>query len=383
MTIIVDTPRKLASIQKINAINPIEGADKIEVCTVLNWECVVKKGEYKVGDMCVYVEIDSILPERPEFEFMRERKFKVKTIKLRKQVSQGIVFPMTILPVQYKKDAFFVLRTDYKEGDDVTEILGIVKNNPEAQEENDEASKSANPIHKFLMDNWLYRKIYLSLNTKVKRNWPEWITKTDETRIQVCAKVLMNNLDKEWYESEKLDGQSATYFTRHIKKMGFKSKIFGVCSRNIWLKSKNSGNYWNMAEKYDLENKMRKYKEEVIIQGEIVGPAIKGNKYKQEEQRLWVFNVLMDGRMLGLTEMMDFCIDNGLWPVPMLGRINFSNKWPDKKEAHELVKALVDMADGESLLKNTIREGIVIRLVDNPRVSFKVISPKFLLKYDK
>ena len=116
--------RSLATIREIANIRPIPGADRIVVAQVDGWECVVQKDEFQVGQRIVYVEVDSQLPERPEFEFLRERKFRVRTIKLRGQVSQGLVLPMTILPAG-----------DYRLGDDVTELLGITKYDPQAQQE--------------------------------------------------------------------------------------------------------------------------------------------------------------------------------------------------------------------------------------------------------
>lgn len=96
-TTIIEKPRKLASIQVITDLSPIEGADRIETAQILGWQCVVKRGEFKVGDSVVYFEVDSVLPERNEFEFLRERKFRIKTIKLKKQISQGLVMPLSIL----------------------------------------------------------------------------------------------------------------------------------------------------------------------------------------------------------------------------------------------------------------------------------------------
>lgn len=120
--------RKLASIQRIVSLSPIEGADKIEKCVVLGFELVVaKKDNFKAGDLCVYCEVDSILPDKPEFEFLRERKFRIKTIKLKQQVSQGICFPLSILP----QAAFHDIK--WKEGADVTEILEITKYDPQGE----------------------------------------------------------------------------------------------------------------------------------------------------------------------------------------------------------------------------------------------------------
>ena len=134
--------RKLASIQKVLEVNPIPKADAIEVIKVLGWEIVVKKGEFQVGDNVVYIEIDSIVPDKPEFEFLRDRKFRVRTIKLRGQVSQGICFPLNILP-----------KGNYKEGDDVTEVIGIKKYDPQGDAERKLAEQkietSNNNIHKF------------------------------------------------------------------------------------------------------------------------------------------------------------------------------------------------------------------------------------------
>ena len=117
--------RKLATIREVADIRPIQGADNIEVAQIDGWECVVRKGEFHVGEHVIYVEVDSVLPDRPEFEFMRNRKFRVRTIKLRGQVSQGLVFPLAVLPVG----------TPTELGQDVTKELGIEKYDPQAAQE--------------------------------------------------------------------------------------------------------------------------------------------------------------------------------------------------------------------------------------------------------
>jgi len=161
--------RKLASVRKIVDIRPIEGADMIEVAVVDGWECVVKKSEgFKIGDLIVYIEIDSIVPDRPEFEFLRDRKFRVRTIKLRKQISQGLVLPLSILP-----------STKYKEDDDVTTVLGVIKYDPEGDKERklltQSADNSKNPFVKFLMRFKWFRKLYIKPK---KGGFPSWIVKT-------------------------------------------------------------------------------------------------------------------------------------------------------------------------------------------------------------
>ena len=116
--------RQLASIRRISDIRLIAGADRIVVAQVDGWECVVQKDEFHVGDRVVYIEVDSVVPERPEFEFLRDRKFRVRTIKLRGQVSQGLVLPLSILPTG-----------NYEDGADVTDVLGVTKYDPQAQQE--------------------------------------------------------------------------------------------------------------------------------------------------------------------------------------------------------------------------------------------------------
>lgn len=189
--------RKLASIQIIDKLTPIEGADKIEQASLvdLGWSFVVKKGEFKSGDKCVYFEIDSILPEKDEYEFLRSRKFRIKTIKLKGTISQGLVIPvpegMQNIPT----------------GTDITDAMGVKKYDPQAQEEAAlSIPKHRSKVMQYLMQFKACRYIYLKLNSQEKGNWPGWLSRTDEERIQNCAKILLNNYDQDWYISEKLDG---------------------------------------------------------------------------------------------------------------------------------------------------------------------------------
>lgn len=364
--------RQLASIQKIVNIRPIENADKIEVAQVLGWECVVKKNEFKVGELVVYIEIDSRVPERPEFEFLRERKFKVKTIKLRKQISQGLVVPLSILPP----------KTPITEGNDVTEVLDITSYEKQI-EEIDEVTdtKSSSKTLKFLMKFKPFRVVYLRLNTHNKGNFPSWIYKTDETRVQVCARYIMDNFDKSWYITEKLDGQSGTFFLHKERKWGFPVWNFGVCSRNIWLKTPSSSSYWTIAEKYDMEKKLRKLQTEIVIQGEVIGPKIQKNKYQVADLDFYVFNVVENGTKVSYTRMVEICNNLGLKTVPIINASLIpSNIWSDKKEVIDVVKAMVSHSEGDSLLFKRPREGVVWRLNENPNISLKVINPTFLLQ---
>jgi hypothetical protein len=369
--------RKLASIQQIIALDPIPGADAIERATVLGWHVVVKKGEFQVGDDVVYCEVDSILPDRPEFEFLRERGFRIKTIKLRGQVSQGICFPLTIL----SQGMFF-----YKEEMDVTESIGIKKYEPyeEEQRMGKQTGKIRYPawwpqwfqkyVHRFKFAREYYRR------ASGHKSFPSLIPKTDETRVQVLQPLLDKYQGTECYITEKLDGSSITVYQINGK--------FGVCSRNLDLKKDPIDKFWAIAIEHDLENKFRKVfgKENVAMQGELIGKGIQGNKYGFDRQDIYFFNIfyIQKYEYGNMTDLMLACEELNEKMVPIVTyNYPLSNSIPE----------LVERSKGNSFLANIPREGIVIRpnfeisdptlhcqLVRN-RVSFKSINPDFLLKF--
>lgn len=381
------TNRKLASIQVIDKLTPIEGADKIEQATLvdLGWSFVVKKGEFKPGDKCVYFEIDSILPEKAEFEFLRPRKFRIKTIKLKGIISQGLVIPvpdgMQNIPV----------------GTNITDAMGVKKYDPQVQEEAAlSIPKHRSKVMQYLMQFKACRYIYLKLNSQEKGNWPGFAaSKTDEERIQNCAKIVLDHFNEEWYITEKSDGQSGTFFTYDRRVCGIKRRAFGVCSRNIWLKTKHSCNYWDIAEKYDLERKMKAYSQPVVIQGEICGPKIQKNKYRLKELDLFVFNVYIGGKMLSVDDMEAFCKINGLRSVHIITKSFIpahviATDINGISDIRTVVNYFIDMAIGNTAIcgadakaLSQKREGLVIRLKSNPKISFKAINPQFLLENDE
>lgn len=239
--------RRLATIRTISDIRPISGADRIEVAQIDGWECVIKKGEFTIGQSVVYIEVDSIVPERPEFEFLRDKKFRVRTIKLRGQISQGLVLPLSILP-----------HGKYELGMDVTQLLGIRKYDPQAEHERElliGAENSCMEQHGklfwFMMWFGWFRKRF-GPKTKTK-GFPEWIKKTDEDRIQ--NQIIMFENEKKngtgFMVTEKIDGQSATYF---MEKIGRRNYEFGVCSRNIRLDKADNSAYWSIAARYWVRN---------------------------------------------------------------------------------------------------------------------------------
>ncbi len=364
--------RKLAHIEKILKIEPIEEADKIEVATILGWSCVVKKDEFKVGDMIVFIEPDAILPEKPIFEFMRPRKFRVKTCKLRGVISQGLVFPLHILPNGFK----------IKEGADCTKSLSITKYGPqETKKVKIKLSWRKNKWRYFI---WKIKSFLrkIGIIKSYKKTWPYFLKKTDEERCQNLSDRFFNGMKSELiYISEKIDGQSVTFF-KH-------KRNFGICSRNVELHEKiattNQKIYFDMAKKYDLENKIPSG---FAIQCEQYGKGIQGNKYHLDEVKLACFNVydIINKKYLSLAEFMCFCTTINIPTVPILKYYTTL----DNIVSEVTAKELLTYSKGNSVLnKDVKREGIVIRSIKEKiiyrlgRFSFKAINPEFLLKYEK
>jgi RNA ligase (TIGR02306 family) len=332
--------RKLASIQKIKNIEPIEGADAIEKASVLGWQLVTRKGEFNIGDLCVYIEIDSVLPHKPEFELIRAKSNRIKTIKLRGQISQGICFPVSILPNG----------VDIVEDLDVTAMLNITKYEP---------------------------PIPANLVAEVKGLFPSFMPKTDETRVQVLETLLKHYAGTSCYITEKLDGSSATFYV--------KDNEFGVCSRNLDLLYNESNAMWKFAIDNKLEEKLKTLNRNIAIQGEIIGESIQKNKYKLRGQTVYFFNVFeIDAyKYLSLKETKFLLNELNLKMVPVLD---------ENYLLERSVEEVIEKSKMKSVLnKDTIAEGIVIRpleeIIDKfilqGRISFKAINPDFLIKYDE
>jgi RNA ligase (TIGR02306 family) len=338
--------RKLASVQVIKEILPIEGADAIELAVVNGWKVVVAKNvEHKVGDSVVYCEIDSFLPIKEEFEFLRKSShkkmgdqegFRLRTIKLRGQLSQGLILPMSVFG-DFSWTAY--------EGLDVTEKLGIVKYEP---------------------------PIPAELAGRVKGQFPSFLRKTDEERVQNLvddyAKWEENGLG--FYVTEKLDGSSATFY--------YKDGEFGVCSRNLELLETEDNTFWKVARELELEKKLEGLSRNICIQGELIGEGIQGNPYKIKGQTVRFFNAFDIDKQYqyGLPMFLALMrIELRLETVPFL--TNLTMRLP------KTVDEMLLFADGKSDLNPEFdREGVVVRSMDNT-ISFKAISNKFLLKEEK
>jgi len=330
--------RQMATVKQILDVVPIPGADNIELARVDGWQSVIKKGQFQKGDKVVFCEPDSLLPEKPEFEFMRPKKFRIKTCKLRGVVSQGICFPMDILP------------EDLPVGTDVSEILGITKYEP--------------PIPVQLRG---------LIRCQISR---QDAPKTDEMRVQNIPGVLMRNRGKMFDVTEKIDGTSASYY------LDMESGLH-VCSRSVDLTRDEANVYWKYALENGIEEVLEALGENIAIQGELFGEGIQGNKYKIKgyEYRIFDFWDRQNQRYVEYETMVDMLKEVGLredFLVPYVGRI----------ELNHGVEDLLKMADGRSLINGEVlREGLVFRSIPESidaelgRLSFKAVSNEFLLKH--
>ena len=378
--------RKLAHIELVHDIRPIEGADFIEACSVLGWNLVCGKGEFKEGDKCVYIEIDSRVDvTKPVFEFMAKNDGKVKTRKFRGIISQGIALSL---------DKFDVDLSKYDVGDDVTKVLGITK--IQTDEEKRLARESVDPrinrvnsrykkfmksrLGKWIMKHKFTRNLFLRFfgGKKCKpKAWPDFISKTDETRIENMPWQLE---DKRTLEvTEKLDGTSTTFFIK--KKHGTKYE-FGVCSRNVRQLDREQACfheyniYWAMADKYKVQDVLERiavkwnYPEYIVLQGESIG-KVQGNPYKLEEDDFYGFNFIIDGKKMDSVDAAQLMKHYGIKWVPIL-QTDFV--CPDTME--EMKK----LSHGNSIINpSVLREGCVYRDADNT-VSFKNVDNEYLLK---
>lgn len=378
--------RQLATIQKIKNLQPIEGKDRIELATILGWKVIVQKGQFKVNDLCIYIETDSLLPEWPEFEFLRSRcyskkweGFRIRCMKMGNVYSEGIVFPLNILPDEWWDVPGETFPYGVDIGSDVSDILQIKKYDPQMITENKivKEIKSKNIFIRFLFKFKFFRNLLLKKHIKLK--FPSHlVSKTDEIRIQAIPFVLEDYKGTICTITEKADGCSVTYIYNKNK--------FMVCSRNIEVVNKDS-NYWKIAEKYKIKEILKNNKD-LAIQGEIIGPGVANgagrNIYQLKELDFYIFNIVntKNRQLLSFNEIKKFCTVNGLKLAPVINENYILG-------SHN-VDELLEMAKGESKIFGVEREGIVIRDYENKycpiekvgdHLSFKVINQDYLLKY--
>lgn len=386
--------RALAHVELVNNKQPIEGADRIELLTVLGWNVIQQKDTAQIGDKVVYIEIDSKVPETEPFEFLEKRGYKVKSMKMKGVISQGLAMTFDQLGLDPNK---------YEVGDDLTEKLGITKieTDEEKRLKSSESFDSAvmsmkarhknffsKPLVKKLMKYKWFRKIaffFLGKKKDKPKSFPGFIRKTDEVRVENIPNVLGQK--KHYVRTEKIDGTSSTYA---IQKKGRKNE-FIVCSRNVRQQDVDQkcyhdcGNvYWEMFYKYNIGDFLEAYQKEtgaeiVILQGETYGESLQGNPYKLDHREFRGFNLIKtDARNSVYNRIPSkvaekICAKYGIMWVPILDEIY---------EIPGNMKEMKETAEGNSVINpNVLREGIVYRCPEDDS-SFKNVSNSYLLKHN-
>ena len=333
--------RKLASIQKIVDIKPIPGADTIEVVQILGWKCVAKKGEFSIGAMCVYFEIDSLLPVATWSEFLRrgeDKPFRLRGITLKKQLSQGLALPITKLPLTAHT---------WVEGDDVTELLGV---------------KKYEPI------------IPAELAGVCKGNFPSFLVKSDEPRIQNFPDIIKEIQGVQFIGTLKMDGTSLTVFRKDDR--------FGVCSRNMELCESDTNTYWKITKELNLQNFQSSIVKNWAIQKEICGPSIQGNRMGLTKQTAYAFSLfdIDAGKYLNHDTLVRFCAEAGINTVPVVFNGTIDPSWG--------IDQFLEFAAKQAYSNALPAEGVVWRPTEEKyseticgRLSFKSISNVFLHMY--
>lgn len=343
--------RKMASIRKICGIEPIEGADRICVYLVDGWKVVDTIGKYQVGDLVIYVEVDAWVPnsiapfltasDRFPKEYLGVKGERLKTKKLRGVISQGLLLPYVSLSVEYDGNEGI---GDWREGDDVSEALGIVKYDP---------------------------PLPAQLAGQAKGNFPSLVPKTDEERVQNLAKSWKEYTNPEltWEVTEKLEGSSCTFY---LDREG----NFEVCSRNLSLKEDENNSFWKAAKLYNVKQKMLDNNlQGFAIQGELIGEGIQGNIYNIKGVDFYVYKVwdTVDSEYLTPEEQRQMCKVLDLKYVPVIYEY-------DSICNLTIEEVLTQAEDKSKLNPKQEREGVVFKCNEKPEMHFKAVSNRYLLK---
>lgn len=349
----------LASVQKILNLSPIEGADKIETAEVLGWKVVVKKGEFNIGDLVCYIQIDTVVPDIPLFEFLKERKFRVKTIKLRGQLSQGLI--VSLPPGRYK------------EGQDITEQTGVKKyEKPDTNPERYEKPR----VPKVWYEKWVYYfkynylyKFIPRLRPKQRSSFPTHLVGiTDEERIQNIPYVLEQYKGKQFVVSYKLDGSSITI----IHNKDWTGSKYRICSRRFELHDKTN-DWYKVFTSTEFNRHIQKLVKhfdtnDVIVQGEAIG-KFNGNHHDLKKDEIRLFNIYIKGKRLTQDVFLETCmsLDIPHCPLYQVVTLNFD------------LKSILEFAQVKDILNPKVEsEGLVFRCVED-NFSFKVINNNYLL----
>ena len=385
--------RELAYVVKIDNIISIDGADRVEQAVVGGWHIMVRKGQFKTGDKAVYFEIDSKVPEREPYMFLADKHFKIKTQKYFKGtvISQGLL--MAFEDFDWAEDKYEVgtfltkeLEVTYAVEEDNKRKSNITKYDKMYQRHL-VLFKKYKILRKIFKTNIGKKILFIFLGKKRDtRNWPAWVVKTDEERVQNMPFLFPGDPDKKWIVTEKIDGTSTTFTMKGRKK----KEEFYICSRNVnFDKPEKAENcfyetnvYIEMAEKYNMESVLRNILENhpefefVTIQGETYGANIQKRDYGLIGHDFMAFNVIFgykDGRVerLNPIDMTSILVNTYNIPcVPILDTIILP----------ETMDEMIAYANGKSLVDGGMREGVVLRTLDGVE-RFKSVSNDFLIKY--
>lgn len=408
--------RELAYVVKVNKISPIEGRDRVECATIGGWTVMVKKGEFKEGDLGIYFEIDSKVPEKEPFTFLASKKYKIKTQKYKTPTgqfwSQGLLMPVedfsgTRETVDGEQILSFGGKA-YKEGDYLTQELGVTyaeaeDNKRKSNVDKYKAMASRRPsLFKKPWAKWMMRRpwgrkimFFFFGNKKkdTKKAFPThlpYITKSDEERVENIPWILEDN--DRWIKTTKIDGTSSLFLLERKGKHKFE---YWVCSRNVRQLTPDQKSffednvYWEANNKYHIEEALKdmlmRHSEwsYVAIQGETAGCSssgakIQGDPHKFGELMFFTYNFItsdigrwnsIDGRELLKT-----------YKIPWVPIVDEDYHLP--KDMEEFKKS----ADGlcEAVGSSGKREGYVYRRAvakDGCVNSFKNVSREYLAKH--
>ena len=401
--------RELVYVVRIDEIKPIEGKDRVECAVVGGWTVMVRKGQFKPGDLGIYFEIDSKVPEKEPFMFLEGKHFKIKTQKYKTPSgyfwSQGLLMSAEDFGWKLHNDTIFMgdgLDDYVIEKDFLTEKLGVTYADAD---DNKRKAKSADKyklmaqrrpdIFKKKWAQWMMRRnwgkkfmfLFFGKKKDKKSQWPSWVKKTDEERVQNMPWILQDK--SEWFATEKIDGTSTTFT---MKGYGRKREFY-TCSRNVVFDKPDKNCYYEtnvyteMCEKYNMENVLdclmtffenanQKNVEFVTIQGETYGEGIQKRDYGLKGHDFMAFNLIVgfkDGEVkrFNPSVMTIILTDYGIPCVPI---VNEYFILPDT------VDELLAIATDKSVIDGGMREGLVFRSSDGVR-SFKAVSNEFLMKY--
>ena len=405
-----DGIRQLAYVVIIDGIEPIPGYDRVEHAIVGGWRVIVQKGQFSVGDPAIYFEIDSRVPSDKEcFAFLEKRNYKVKTLKMCKTLSQGLLmhaedFGWHIAPALHIEgyNTPYIVDNEGHNHNVENESRFLTKQLGVTYADDEDNQRKAAPVDKYKKmtarhpqlfkkpwARWMMRRewgrkvmfFFFGKKKDKKNSWPIWVQKTDEERVQNMPWIL--NDKEDWIATEKIDGTSTTFTMKRGK---FGKKSFYVCSRNVCFDTVDkpcyydSNVYWEMAKKYNIFDVLSKMldknpsEEWITIQGETYGKGVQRREYSMNDHDFAAFNLIFSTKgRVGTIEMIDTLSQYNIPCVPVIEKKMKINQF-------ENVDAILNYAEGNSQVDGLPREGIVFRSVDGSK-SFKAVSNSFLLKY--